>query len=119
MQKCTCTRPRDLLSVRRVAGIYDERRYSVNGGAGGGSERSSSLTPSDSAHGRGSGGGRAAAPPRRGAERERGATPAAAPSGDDGGVVDCLCGARTDDGQAMIECERCQARPGARARPLP
>lgn len=86
----------------------------MNGGAGGGSER---LTPSDSAHGRGSAGGRTAAPPRRGAERERGAKPAAAPSGDDGGVVDCLCGARTDDGQAMIECERCQARPSARARP--
>ncbi len=39
------------------------------------------------------------------------ASPAAEPSGGDGGIVDCLCGARSDDGQAMIECERCQARP--------
>ncbi|KAK9838263.1 hypothetical protein WJX81_001039 [Elliptochloris bilobata] len=88
----------------RRFGIYDERRYSTNGAPY--SDRSSSATASESglAHG-----GKAVNPkpyPRLGSERC--ASPAAVPSGDDGGEVACLCGTRHDDGQAMIECERCQ-----------
>ena len=72
------------------------------------SDRSSSATASDSSP---AAGGRSRRPkPYPGYGGERCMLPAAVPSGDDGGVVACLCGTRHDDGQAMIECERCQAR---------
>ena len=72
------------------------------------SDRSSSATASDSSP---AAGGRSRRPkPHPGYGGERCMLPAAVPSGDDGGVVACLCGTRHDDGQAMIECERCQAR---------
>ena len=94
----------------RAAGIYDERRYSMNGAPY--SDRSSSATASDSSPAQG---GRIRKPvPYPGHGDERCMLPAAVPSGDDGGVVACLCGTRHDDGRAMIECERCQARTRSR-----
>ena len=68
------------------AGIYDERRYQANGHATG------HATP------------RSRTPPRSG----RGALTATDPDERDSGMVDCPCGVTYDDGQAMIECERCK-----------
>ena len=67
-----------------IAGIYDERRYQANGHA---SPRS--HTPPKSA---------------------RGHLVATEPDDRDSGMVECPCGVTCDDGQAMIECERCKVR---------
>ena len=67
-----------------TAGIYDERRYQANGHA---SPRS--HTPPKSA---------------------RGHLVAMEPDERDSGMVECPCGVTCDDGQAMIECERCKVR---------
>ena len=65
-----------------TAGIYDQRRYQLNGHA----------SP------------RSRTPPRSG----RGHLTATEPDDRDSGMVDCPCGVTCDDGQAMIECERCK-----------
>lgn len=74
-----------------VAGIYDERRYQANG----------MLQ-------------HAKTPPRSRTPYAVSAKAAAADKDEDRdtGMVDCPCGVTFDDGQAMIECERCKvARP--------
>lgn len=73
----------DLIKSRYGSpGIYDERRYQANGPA-------QPAKPLGKLH----------------------ASPAAAAAEDrDSGLVDCPCGVTYDDGQAMIECERCRVR---------
>ncbi len=83
----------------RATGIYDERRYVGNG----------SL---------------AAAVPEKPAGPSRGRLAERAKARDSSGMVDCPCGITHDDGQAMIECERCKVgaaklcwwRPSAKSR---
>ena len=72
-----------------AAGIYDERRYQANGHASPRQASPRSLTPPKGA---------------------RGPLSPSEPDEKDSGMVDCPCGVTYDDGQAMIECERCKVR---------
>lgn len=74
-----------------TTGIYDERRYTGNGAA---------VSP-----------GKAASTPTPTRARSREAASRKA----DSGMVDCPCGVTIDDGEAMIECERCKVRGGSAA----
>ena len=68
-----------------ITGIYDERRYTGNGAAA--SPGKAATTPT----------------PTRARSKEKAKKT-------DSGMVDCPCGVTSDDGEAMIECERCKVR---------
>lgn len=75
-----------MTDTRFCTGIYDERRYTATGAA---------VSPGKAA---------SAPVPTRARSREKASRKM------DSGMVDCPCGVTVDDGEAMIECERCKVR---------